>query len=993
MNFYNPVKRYLVPLFAAILLVPAHALGQTATIDLLDNFGTFERGDDLFLFGNIAITDPDAFLILQVINPSGDICRIQQLTPLSGGAFVTEPIPLQGRICGMPGDYEVRLFYGSTSTDAAFTVSGDVRTEPTGAQTLSAAGQAVSDLLAYIDSNTKANTAEYRLRLNQQASDLAGLERLYADIWADLYTDEMLLEVDPAFRPVVASSLESTAALVAAGEITSGVARDIDRSTYTALFYHELGDTKRSVDIINDAFVSIQNADPVKPAATKTRTFAELESALSNLMTKTGSILSREVKEELAFIFARGTAPLYAAELNQMLDMLTESRYLDVVSRKNAPLYRLINTSWEGLKESLIDKASVERLLDARQSVNDLYTAALLLRELDDADRFISDEEDNTGLAALIEPTWGSLESRLQLATSVDDILEASGDIYTMRDVIDISSRISKVVDLSRDISVNTGLISDWEDLLDRVEGAGTLDEVLSIVSEFDRSITDMREKRDPVTILRFEYEKMKTRAELQADYDNLNVIERALRILNVAQEINTGKATVSKIDRIEVLLSWVSAMAPVIADDLDSYSGDIYKERASDILQRAQSIEDLAELSLTTKRFLPGYTDFVDSVLERVDRARNLVIADDLDGADRIVRDLFDEWQEVTKAYSDDPYGSEVGYSSDELLRIEYRKKLDNYASVVSNFYNADFAPHSAEYNAMHSNAHQQIDRGNFETAEGLITDIGRFLSEKLALQNPSIIYDISPDTDRSLWLASGFIQRHAFDDRKEITMTVYDMNGQVRDTYTFSTTREGKIYTQWHAPTDPGLYVAVLDHAGQQASRLVFIEETFEREFDQADIDIFALADEFEDLESFIERFGGTNYAENSPRFAPAVERIEEALRDRDASAVERNLDDLKRLIERYLPTRARTAVIDAQYDGNRLVLSGAVEKAISFSEDLFVDVFNQKGERVREILLKDTASGHFDEAVSLGLSPGTYVAQLEYHDVIVNDFFVVR
>ncbi len=126
-------------------------------------------------------------------------------------------------------------------------------------------------------------------------------------------------------------------------------------------------------------------------------------------------------------------------------------------------------------------------------------------------------------------------------------------------------------------------------------------------------------------------------------------MINNALKILDTAKKMQNGNPTVSKIDRIEVLLTWASEKAPEIKDDLSSYSKDAYKVRASDILQRAKSIENLAELGLSKNRFLPNYIEFTDSMMERVNDARNLVINNDLDAADELVRDLFSEWSLVS--------------------------------------------------------------------------------------------------------------------------------------------------------------------------------------------------------------------------------------------------------------------------------------------------------------------------------------------------------
>ena len=110
-----------------VLLMPVYASAQTPDrISILDNFGTFEKGEPLFIFGEVASLEDDSFLIMQIINPQGDLCQIQQLMPLSNGVFITDTIPLEGRICGIPGEYEIKLFYGDYTKSTTFSLSSDV---------------------------------------------------------------------------------------------------------------------------------------------------------------------------------------------------------------------------------------------------------------------------------------------------------------------------------------------------------------------------------------------------------------------------------------------------------------------------------------------------------------------------------------------------------------------------------------------------------------------------------------------------------------------------------------------------------------------------------------------------------------------------------------------------------------------------------------------------------------------------------------------------
>ena len=121
-----------------ILLMPVYASAQIPDrITILENFGEYDKGEPLFVFGQIANITDDSFLIMQIINPQGDLCQIQQLIPLPNGIFITDVIPLQGRICGISGEYEIKLFYGDYSKSVQFSVTSTLFSEPNNDQKIS----------------------------------------------------------------------------------------------------------------------------------------------------------------------------------------------------------------------------------------------------------------------------------------------------------------------------------------------------------------------------------------------------------------------------------------------------------------------------------------------------------------------------------------------------------------------------------------------------------------------------------------------------------------------------------------------------------------------------------------------------------------------------------------------------------------------------------------------------------------------------------------
>jgi hypothetical protein len=230
--------------------------------------------------------------------------------------------------------------------------------------------------------------------------------------------------------------------------------------------------------------------------------------------------------------------------------------------------------------------------------------------------------------------------------------------------------------------------------------------------------------------------------------------------------------------------------------------------------------------------------------------------------------------------------------------------------------------------------------------------------------------------------------------DDRREkLYVTVYDMNANTHSNLKFTDNSDGEFYTQWHAPTEPGLYFVMLQYQDAKASQIVNVADKTIHSYSSGELSDAELSREFEELKNFISTFGGTNLEVNQASFDSVLDSIKRGLAKRDSELVNDKLDELKRLIERYLPVRSRSAIIEATMEDDQLLIAGAVQKTLSFREDLYVDIFDQKGNHVKEIALKDTGSGHFNEIVSIPLDPGVYVAQLEYHNLIVNDYFNVR
>ena len=306
--------------------------------------------------------------------------------------------------------------------------------------------------------------------------------------------------------------------------------------------------------------------------------------------------------------------------------------------------------------------------------------------------------------------------------------------------------------------------------------------------------------------------------------------------------------------------------------------------------------------------------------------------------------------------------------------------------------FSNADFKPYLPEFLKMIDDAVKSVEYGNFVDADSKITKLRSFLKDNLPLHNERIIFDISYNGERDIWTMSGAVNNPSAI-REKLYLTVYDMDGYAHSDLEFSDTKSGEFFTQWQTPVKSGMYVVTLQYQNLQTSQIISIEENQVLVYNTDDLKSINVAKEFEELEEFIDVFGNENLAAYESEFEPVLEKIRTALSKNDQISIKNDLTVLKNLIEIHMPIKSRSAIIETTIDGDKLLVSGAVQKTLSYREELYLTVFDQQGNVVEDKIFYDDASGHYNVLLSKPNKPGLYVAQLEYHNIKVTDIFQVR
>ncbi len=984
--------------FALLLLMPAYAASQTPDRIIVDrDLGEHGRGDHLFVHGILASPDQAKFVIVQVANPRGELCSIQQIQPLSEGQFVTKAVPLRGALCGIDGEYDVRIFFGEHSQSSSFVLSGPGAEAPEGDDTLRAAHAALDARIARTQGLDTAWYTSRALALVGPLDTIEAVEQIYVDLLGDSFTDSSLEGLDVTLRRAIRDAIDATGALERDSVISTDAASEIRDLLWAAIMYHEAGDARSSYAKINEAYVDIRIFEPSSGAAPdRPPTFEELESTVLSLMMKSGSLLSKDVRSDLSFILSRGTAPIHIESLNSLVNVLTHARYLDIVERKDDDLHKLITGDWVALRPRVTSASTIEATVALEEQTSALYGAAMALRDLDKVENFVNGDRAGD-LGMLLRPDWNKIVSDIRSASSTEDIMNSVDNVTRIKGVVDISSRLEQVIRLTSANGIETDITRQWPDLLSSVGDAGDLDAILLIVKKFEESIQSLREARSPLSSLELEYRALRAKADQQSDRAALANIDNALNILDLAQKLSSGNPTEARRDRVEVLVAWVVQEADAIRDRLNSNTDVNQTQRAASILERANSLESLGEIGLRTKRFVPGYSDYVDEVKQKISRARELVISGELRLADDIVRNARAEWIEVDAAYRDDPPSSD-DYGIVDVRRRAYTEQVDGLQNVAARFL-VNGTEEAREMRLILDRAAEFTEHGNFVDAQEWITRAYEYAQDHLSMKHNSVIFDIERNEAARTWMINGFVEKQAFDRREDISVTVLHANNTLHSELEFTDTRHGAFSIPWNGPGEPGIYIAELAYRDTTSANIVYIPydlgtagDREQRQTLSGGSGLIASSRDLFDLREFMRGFGGERYQSNIGRIGPVVADAEKAILDRDEAEARSKVAELRALIERYLPQRSTDAAIRADYGQGGLLLEGAIKKSIAFPEDLYVDVFDQSGDLVTTVALTDDSNGSFSQSLVRSFEPGTHVVLLSYHDLRVSDFFTV-
>ncbi len=129
MNRHLGVLSCIGILLFAGLAYPASYAQSEITLSLDKRLYTV--GESVVLVGAVDVPG-NIPVIIQVWNPRNEACTFQEVGVNNDGTFTASPILLSGRVCGAPGTYTVKAFYGESEGSITFEVRAQPAAETNG---------------------------------------------------------------------------------------------------------------------------------------------------------------------------------------------------------------------------------------------------------------------------------------------------------------------------------------------------------------------------------------------------------------------------------------------------------------------------------------------------------------------------------------------------------------------------------------------------------------------------------------------------------------------------------------------------------------------------------------------------------------------------------------------------------------------------------------------------------------------------------------------
>ena len=469
--------------------------------------------------------------------------------------------------------------------------------------------------------------------------------------------------------------------------------------------------------------------------------------------------------------------------------------------------------------------------------------------------------------------------------------------------------------------------------------------------------------------------------------------INKILDSLRMAKSIKANKTPFddSNDEIINLILYKSGTKFSEIDSKIKYYQSDEYQKNQDELKEKSLQLQKIID---ETYQKMPVYHNVLYKIENRLSYSKTIDPIE-LEKTQHLTSALFFELENLYREYKFVKNYSPI-YESDQLSTIDkktiYFELLDDILKILDTYDDSSFDQYREEFYLMIGDAQKSIEIGSFKLGHEKTYDVLKFLKNNLLENDSRIIFNVSFDDSQNIWNIDGGVYKHSFNSRGKMFFVLYDVDGNNIGKLNFLNTKHGEFNVLWHKDVPPGLYIAKISHGNSHDYQLISIQNEHGTKFSQKEIEIMNLASQYEKLENFLHVFGGNNYKQYDSKFTSIIQTIQNKLKEGTASDIQKNIDELKKVTQRYIPIHSPDAIIEVDYVKSLISISGKVSKLVDFREALFISIFDENGKRIYEKIIYDDSKGNFEFLLVKPAQSGLMVVQLEYHDFVATDIISI-
>ncbi len=582
---------------------------------------------------------------------------------------------------------------------------------------------------------------------------------------------------------------------------------------------------------------------------------------------------------------------------------------------------------------------------------------------------------------------WEPLQEKIKESKTVVDVFSFQTDIEKMGKIIKYNSRIHENTHSLIFTIIDPYVKSVWDDFKREMSQSQSLTGMMKISTSYHNKVG----KIDTKIISKWE-EKITTLendAKEQKNIQDIIRIERNIKNLNMVKKIEQNANPFDDDSQSKAILHNISQNYLKIKSDLKDY--DLYLDSKKQMEQKVTQLQNKANDPFTLEK-MPEFEPKIKNTLNSITHIKNALDLNDFKYAQQLLGALEQEWINFEQSYPEirnyTPIYKQVNISTEQKKQIHLNQILQIDALVNSLNINQTSTDYQ-KYQKSIRESKISILYGNFVTGHQKIYKVIDFASQKFLPHDPRIMMDVTFDDDSNLLVVNGAVYKHSLNSRGGVSFYLYDHKGNILEIDS-RTTKDGEFQILSKSDIKPGLYIAEIHHGSAKESQMISIQDDTHqnRIFNQNEIAIMNIANTFENLENFVQKFTDSNSERQLQKIQLITSKIRVDLTNGQVKNAAESIQKFKNTIKLYLPIQSPEIVIDVLVDTNTIKITGKIAKLVEYREPIFLTIFDQDGKRVYEQMTYDDKYGKINIEIPKRILKGFTVIQIEYHDFLARD-----